>query len=95
MSTNALSATDVAHLRRTLELAVQSRELGNRPFGAVLVGITGDTLAEGLNCVESAGNIIAHAEIDAIANTASPADLIRATAYASGEPCPMSAAALV
>jgi len=95
MSNTDLTAADVAFLERTLELAVRAGELGNRPFGALIVSANGDELAEGINQATSSASVIAHAEIDAITQTASPAALIGATVYASGEPCPMCSAALV
>lgn len=95
MTTDDLTDADIAHLRRALELADRAGELGNRPFGAVLIGASGDLLAEGLNRVASDASIIAHAEIDAVMQVASPEEVVGSTVYASGEPCPMCSAALV
>ncbi len=94
MTPQQLSDTDIAHLRRSLELAVHAGESGNRPFGAVLVDASGRQLAEGMNQVASSGNFVGHAEIDALLKV--PVEhLADSTVYASGEPCPMCSAALV
>lgn len=95
MTSDPITETDAAYLRKSIDLAVHAGELGNRPFGAVVVGASGDELAEGFNRVASSGSVIAHAEIDAIEKIASPDQIVGATVYASGEPCPMCSAALV
>lgn len=94
MTPDQLSETDIAHLRRSIELAVRAGELGNRPFGSVLVSASGEELAEGMNLVASSGQFTAHAELDALLKVA-PEELVGSTVYASGEPCPMCSAALV
>ena len=94
MPPDQLTEIDNGHLRRALELAVRAGELGNRPFGAVLVDASGQKLAEGINRVTSDGDIIAHAEIDAMLKVP-PTALAGSTVYASGEPCPMCSAAMV
>lgn len=81
------------HLRRSIELAAEAGRAGDRPFGAVLVSATGAVLAEGRNSVATGGDPTAHAELAAL--RAAPADVTGATMYASGEPCPMCAAACV
>ena len=83
---------------RSLALAAEAGAEGNRPFGAVLVAATGAVLAEGRNRVASAADITAHAELVAIrAATAAghTGQLAGSVMYASGEPCPMCAAACV
>lgn len=85
-------------LTRSIELAVAAVAQGNRPFGAVLVAADGSVLSEGANEVASSGDVTAHAELVAIrrALTDCAADrLAGAVMYASGEPCPMCAAACV
>src|SRR5690625_2378295 len=47
----SLSATDVDHLRRAVELARHALELGDEPFGSVLVGADGTRLFEDHNRV--------------------------------------------
>ncbi|MEV5652569.1 nucleoside deaminase [Nocardia sp. NPDC052254] len=85
-------------LRRTLALAEEAGRRGNRPFGAVIATSGGVVLAEGRNEVAESGVITAHAELTAIAHATDAglvADLAGGTVYASGEPCPMCAAAMV
>ena len=91
-------APESRFLARSLELAAEAAVSGNRPFGAVLVAATGEVLAEGLNEVASSGDITAHAELVAIRRATAGGHVDRfvgATMYASGEPCPMCAAACV
>jgi tRNA(Arg) A34 adenosine deaminase TadA len=86
------------HIGRSLTLAAEAGANGNRPFGAVLTAATGEVLAEGHNEVASSGDVTAHAELVAIrAATAAglAAQLPGSVIYASGEPCPMCAAACV
>ena len=85
-------------ITRSIELAVQAGGNGNRPFGAVLVATDGTVLAEGLNEVASSGDVTAHAELVAIRRATDDGHADRfhgSTMYASGEPCPMCAAACV
>ncbi len=93
-----LTAIDITHLRRAIDLAGHALALGDRPFGAVAVGTDGAVLAEGVNAVNTTGDVTTHAELVAItlATAAGRAEELRdATVYASGEPCPMCAAAMV
>ena len=93
-----LTGTDLLHLRRALELAVEAATRGDGPFGAVLVAADGTVLAEGLNGVRSTGDLRAHAELGALEVARSAGFASRAaggTMYASGEPCPMCAAGMV
>ncbi|GGF99934.1 tRNA-specific adenosine deaminase [Rhodococcoides trifolii] len=87
-----LSTTD--HLARSIELAAEAGGHGNRPYGAVIVAASGDILAEGRNEVAATGDVTAHAELMAIQQLTA-GQLAGATVYASGEPCPMCAAACV
>jgi len=86
---------DLEHLRETIRIARKSREEGNHPFGATLVGPEGDILL-------SSGNTylidkgVGHAEAN-IAREASqkydPDYLGKCTLYTSVEPCCMCAGA--
>jgi len=92
------SAEDEALLRRAIALSEAAIELGGRPFGAVVTDDGGRIVAEakGLPSVEPR-DWTAHSEMQAL-RAASAAmtweELSRATLYASGEPCPMCAAAM-
>ncbi|WP_435738582.1 nucleoside deaminase [Cellulosimicrobium sp. PMB13] len=93
----SLSATDRAHLAEALRIARATLVDGNRPFGAVLVAADGRVLATGRNAAAQTGDPTSHAELDAVRAVAE-ADrraVAGATMFASGEPCPMCAAALV
>jgi tRNA(Arg) A34 adenosine deaminase TadA len=84
------------HLRRCVELATEALEVGDEPFGSVLVAADGTVLAEDRNRVASVGDPTRHPEFElarwAAANLTS-AERAAATVYTSGEHCPMCAAA--
>jgi tRNA(Arg) A34 adenosine deaminase TadA len=89
---------DKEFLRRAIALAEAAAAQGNRPFGAVVADRDGRIVAE----AKSVPNIdprdwTAHSEMQAL-RAASAAmtweALGHATIYASGEPCPMCAAAV-
>lgn len=86
---------DMKHLRRCVELATEALELGDEPFGSVLVSADGDVLFEDHNHVAS-GDHTRHPEFEiarwAAANM-TPEARATATVYTSGEHCPMCAAA--
>lgn len=89
--------TDEKHLRHALRLAHAAREKGNNPFGAVLVSASGEVLGEGQNNARTTGDPTGHAEINVIREVCPSLPLEEragAVLYASGEPCPMCAAAL-
>lgn len=93
-----LDEPDITHLRRAIALAEQALALGNSPFGAVAVGADGAVIAEGINSARTSGIPTEHAEVVAINTACAEAGdtaLVGATMYASAEPCPMCAAALV
>lgn len=91
----ALDETDLAHLRRCVDLAREALEDGDEPFGSVLVSAAGAVLLEDRNRVKD-GDHTRHPEL-AIARWAArnlpPEDRAVATVYTSGEHCPMCAAA--
>ena len=90
-----VSNEDMIHLRRCVELATEALELGDEPFGSVLVSANGDVLFEDHNHVAS-GDHTRHPEFEiarwAAANM-TPEARATATVYTSGEHCPMCAAA--
>jgi len=86
---------EIQHLRRCIELATEALELGDEPFGSVLVAAEGQVLFEDHNHVAS-GDRTRHPEFEiarwAAANM-TPEARAEATVYTSGEHCPMCAAA--
>ncbi|MPZ63566.1 MAG: nucleoside deaminase [Propionibacteriales bacterium] len=86
---------ELRYLRRCVELAAEALEVGDQPFGSVLVDGGGTVLAEDHNRVSS-GDRTRHPEI-ALARWAAanmtPEERAAATVYTSGEHCPMCAAA--
>jgi tRNA(adenine34) deaminase len=92
------ASADERFMREALREAEAAAEAGDVPVGAVVVGADGAILARGRNRRELDQDPTAHAEIDAIRRaTAARGDwhLDGATVYATLEPCPMCAGALV
>ena len=90
-----LTDTDLTHLRRCVELAREALEQGHMPFGSLLVGADGTVLLEERN-EEGGGDHTRHPEL-ALSVWASthltPQERAGATAYTTGEHCPMCSAA--
>jgi tRNA(Arg) A34 adenosine deaminase TadA len=84
------------HLNRCVELAETALELGNYPFGSVLVDGGGRVLAEDHNREVTGNDSTLHPEFElarwAARNMTSEARA-KATVYTSGEHCPMCSAA--
>jgi tRNA(Arg) A34 adenosine deaminase TadA len=93
--TDGLTAHDLAHLERCVELAERALEAGDEPFGSLLVDAAGEVRFEDHNHV-SGGDRTQHPEL-AIARWAAvhltPEERAAAVVYTSGEHCPMCAAA--
>jgi tRNA(Arg) A34 adenosine deaminase TadA len=91
-----LSAEDLRHLRRCVELAAEAVDAGDFPFGSVLVSGHGRVLAEDRNRENSTGDATRHPEIElarwAAANMTADQRAV-ATVFTSGEHCPMCSAA--
>ncbi|HDD54680.1 MAG TPA: nucleoside deaminase [Chloroflexi bacterium] len=88
---------DLEWLRKSFAVAARSRENGNHPFGAVLVGPKFEFLLEAENTVLSGNDITEHAEINLVRMALAdydPRSLALCTIYASTEPCPMCAGAI-
>ncbi|AKF11692.1 nucleoside deaminase [Sandaracinus amylolyticus] len=88
---------DERWMRRSFERARAARRAGNTPFGAVLVSRDGELLAEAENTATSDGDPTGHAELNLLRGLFARVGAHRlegATLYASGEPCPMCAAAI-
>ncbi|GGA17624.1 tRNA-specific adenosine deaminase [Paenibacillus marchantiophytorum] len=82
----------IAFLKRCVELSVLARESGNTPFGALLVGPTGEILLEQGNVEITQSNCTGHAEtmlMEAASQRYSKAELWSCTLYTSAEPCAM------
>jgi tRNA(Arg) A34 adenosine deaminase TadA len=87
-----MNETDERHLKRAIELATGAREAGDMPFGSLLVGPTGEVLAEARNTMLSDEDITAHPELKLArwAGRELSADIARMTTmYTSCQPCPM------
>jgi tRNA(Arg) A34 adenosine deaminase TadA len=85
-----------AYLRRALAVAQRSRDGGNHPFGAILVGPDGTVLMEAENSCVTTGDRTGHAERNLVSRasmTYDPPFLSRCTLYSSAEPCAMCAGA--
>jgi tRNA(Arg) A34 adenosine deaminase TadA len=91
----SLSETDLAHLRRCVELAREALADGDEPFGSVLVDAAGQVRFEDRNRVKD-GDETRHPEFEIArwsASHLSPDERASATVYTSGEHCPMCSAA--
>nr|WP_295904460.1 nucleoside deaminase [uncultured Bdellovibrio sp.] len=85
-----------AFLEQAIELAIENRKKGGRPFGAVLVK-DNQVVATGVNNMLATFDPSSHAEMEAIrkaTTTSRNLDLKETTIYASGQPCPMCLAAM-
>lgn len=89
---------DEHYLRIAFKEAVRARERGNHAFGALLVDADGKPVLAAQNSVVTDGDVTAHAEMNllrAASRKFEPGRLKTFTLYASGEPCPMCAGAIV
>jgi tRNA(Arg) A34 adenosine deaminase TadA len=87
-----MNETDERHLKRAIELATSARQAGDMPFGSLLVGTTGQVLAEARNTMLSEEDITAHPELKLArwAGRELSADVAQMTTmYTSCHPCPM------
>jgi tRNA(Arg) A34 adenosine deaminase TadA len=87
-----MDETDERHLRRAIQLASIAREAGDMPFGSLLVGPTGEVLAEARNTMLSEKDITAHPELKLArwAGRELSGDVAQVTTmYTSCQPCPM------
>ena len=94
---DACSAHDARWLRYSFELARRSRDDGDQPFAAILVGHDDDLILEALNSRNKERDIAAHAEMNLVRQAVQVvpfAGLPGTTLYASTEPCMMCAGAI-
>ena len=90
-------STDHQRIREVISIAKNAAFKGNRPFGALLVGADGTTLARAENSQATDRQVLAHAEMNLLHNAVQQFDndvLKGATLYTSAEPCAMCAGAL-
>lgn len=90
-----LSATDLVHLTRAVDLAERALEAGDQPFGSLLVDASGNVLREAVQRI-STGDATQHPEFELArwsATALTPEQRATTTMYTSGEHCPMCAAA--
>ncbi|MDS9469523.1 nucleoside deaminase [Paracoccus sp. MBLB3053] len=86
---------DLKHLRETIRLAKESRDVGNHPFGATLVSPNGEILIRSGNSYQDDKGV-GHAELNVARRASreySPEFLAACTLYTSVEPCCMCAGA--
>ncbi|TYP93709.1 tRNA(Arg) A34 adenosine deaminase TadA [Fodinibius salinus] len=91
-----IDETDLKHLRRCIKLAEEALEVGDEPFGSVLVSADGEVLFEDHNREVTEGDPTRHPEIKIArwsAKNMRPEERVSATVYTTGEHCPMCAAA--
>ncbi len=92
-----MNQTDELHLHRAIELARRARDLGEAPFGSMLVGHDGTVLMEAHNTVRSQHDISAHPEFKIAmwaARELAPASAAGTTMYTSCQPCQMCSGAI-
>lgn len=97
MNDEGHNSADERWMREALSLARRAEAAGEVPIGAVIV-LDGNIIGRGHNAPISGNDPTAHAEITAIRAAAASVGnyrLDRATLYATLEPCPMCAGALV
>lgn len=92
----AISESDLAHLRRVVELAREAADAGDGPFGSVLVDAAGTERFADRNREATTGDPTRHPEFEivrwAVAHL-TPEERASATVYTSGEHCAMCSAA--
>ncbi|MBT7950668.1 MAG: nucleoside deaminase [Gammaproteobacteria bacterium] len=93
-----MTPADYDFLRLAFTGAERARQHGNHPFGAALVDADGRAFLASENSVVSYRDATAHAELNLIRAATgkyTPEQLSTCTLYASSEPCPMCAGAIV
>ncbi len=93
---NAPEAAHEALIRATFELAMQARQRGDHPFGALLAN-NGRILLTAANSVNTGRNVTHHAELNLVSHAwqqFEPDLIAQCTLYTSTEPCAMCAGAI-
>ncbi|WP_142061144.1 nucleoside deaminase [Pseudarthrobacter sp. B4EP4b] len=84
-------------LQEAVQLAWHARESGNRPFGTLIAGPSGEIIVGARNNAVTTGDVTGHSETNAlraVAGNYSSAYLRTCTMYSSAEPCLMCAGAI-
>jgi len=92
-----MQENDHRFIRAAIEIAWNSRNRGNHPFGALLVNGEGQVVLESENTVNTDKDCTGHAETNLIRKASSTYDrdfLAECTLYTSTEPCPMCVGAI-
>lgn len=96
-ATPALSAADLALLRRSIDVAERARAAGAHPFGALVADASGAVVSSaGNNSLPPEGDPTQHAELRAVAaafRALGPDRMAGTTLFASAEPCAMCSGA--
>lgn len=89
---------DMRFMRAAIQLALEARQDGRQPFGALIVNQHGERVAAARNnAVRPKGDPTQHAETLACSEAAkklTEAELARCTLYTSTEPCAMCSGAI-
>jgi tRNA(Arg) A34 adenosine deaminase TadA len=98
MPANSADERDLTFLRAAIQSALEARQDGRHPFGALIVNEHGERVAAARNnAVRPGGDPTQHAETLACSEAGkklSNAELARCTLYTSTEPCAMCAGAI-
>ena len=92
-----MQENDHRFIRTALEIARNSRNRGNDPFGALLVDENGRIILEAENTVITMKDCTGHAETNLMRQVSSMYNrdfLGKCTIYTSAEPCPMCVGAI-
>lgn len=92
-----MTEIDINFLREAFAMAKRARANGNHPFGAILVGGSGEIILEGENTVITDRDCTGHAETNLVREASRRFDhevLKKCTLYASAEPCAMCSGAI-
>ena len=90
---------DIDHyLRLSFTYAIEAKNLGDGPFGAIVVNESDEIIARAGNTTISENSVTYHAEINAIQQAEynrGKGKLKGCTLFSSAEPCPMCASAII
>ncbi|MGW6145030.1 nucleoside deaminase [Streptomyces sp. NPDC055144] len=93
-----ITSADEALLQQAIGIAARAVELGDAPYGSLLVGPDGAILAEAHNTVRRDDDITAHPELKLARWAARELDAdtaARTTMYTSCQPCGMCAGGII